>query len=268
MILFTGLPHEIHVKEKSFFLFVDIDGSFPMQAIRQELSSQYGRNIKLDRITYKQYQQPFSDCSVLEDNTLISPLEDRSIFDLVVATGYAYTRKLCFMVCRQVLVTKTCGCNSYDSSYRLENFNVCGQEKNTLLSGGCMTRLNANSTLNNQYCFPRCPLECRRSFFNMAISEYTYDKNYFNKYLNTFEYKDDVPNGTDLVDYLNNNMVELWINYDTYSHIEINEEPEITSEELLGQLGGHLHLFLGMSLLSFVELFELLSFVFVSYFLR
>ena len=247
---------------------MDVDGTYPLQTIRQEISSQYGRNINLNRFTYNQYQQPYSDCSMLGDNTLVAPLDDGSVFDLVVATGYSYTRNTCFMVCRQVLVTQTCGCNSYDINYRLPNFDTCEQENNTLSSGGCMTSLKANITFITDYCFPRCPLECRKSFFKTAISEYTYGKTYFSAYVDTFRYLDDVPNGTYLVDYLNVNLVEVRINYDTDSHVEYSEEPRMNGEELLGELGGHLHLLLGMSLLSFVEVFEILALTVVPYLMR
>ena len=241
---------------------MDIDGSYPLLNICQALSPQYGRIINLHRLTYKQYQQPYSDCSVLEDNTLVAPLDDRSVFDLVEATGYAYTRKTCYMVCRQVLVTQTCGCNSYDIQYRLANFDLCGYQADTLTDGGCMTKLKANSSFTAEYCFQRCPLECHKSFFQEAIGEYTNDKNYFNRFLDTFRYLDEVPNGTDLVDYAYENMVEVRINLDTNSHVQISEEPNMTGEELLSQLGGHLHLFLGMSLLSFVQLCELVRYIF------
>ena len=41
--------------------------------------------------------------------------------------------------------------------------------------------------------------------------------------------------------------------YEALAVIESEERPKISGEELLGMIGGHLSLFLGMSLLSFVE---------------
>ena len=40
---------------------------------------------------------------------------------------------------------------------------------------------------------------------------------------------------------------------------KVNEEPAMSGEELIGKIGGHLHLFMGMSLLSFVEIGELVA---------
>ena len=58
-------------------------------------------------------------------------------------------------------------------------------------------------------------------------------------------------------------FTELHVTYDTISNIEVTEEPKFSGEDLLAEIGNHLHLFLGMSLLSFVEVFEfVLSLVF------
>ena len=50
------------------------------------------------------------------------------------------------------------------------------------------------------------------------------------------------------------------IYYEDLSYLMIEEKAKISAEDLLGKLGGHLHLFLGMSLLSFVEVVELTVF--------
>ena len=42
----------------------------------------------------------------------------------------------------------------------------------------------------------------------------------------------------------------------------------MSGENLLGTLGGHLHVFMGMSLLSFVEIIELLLFIPIRIFWR
>ena len=54
-------------------------------------------------------------------------------------------------------------------------------------------------------------------------------------------------------------MIELRINYDTGSYIKVSEEPKMSGEDLFGEIGGHLHLFLGMSLMSFIEIVELVA---------
>ena len=56
---------------------------------------------------------------------------------------------------------------------------------------------------------------------------------------------------------LSDNLVEFSVYYDSLAYASVEESPKITFVELIGTLGGHLHLFLGMSLLSFLELVDI-----------
>ena len=259
-MLYAGIPAELcreNDNQLGFNFFFESETSMPIQACNISINPKIGKQITLKRNTYNQYQHPYSECSVLEDNTLVEPLDDRSIFDRVVNTGYSYSRKLCYDVCTQFLITRTCGCNSFKLSYQEKGFGLCTDNDDI----NCFIHFKFNITIILEFCLPRCPMECHRSFFTTSTVQYQYDKNYFNSYLNSFNFHNDVPNDTDLSEYAYNNMVELKINYDTFSYLEVNEEPKMSGEDLLGKIGGHLHLFIGMSLLSFVEILELLAFI-------
>ena len=121
------------------------------------------------------------------------------------------------------------------------------------------------------YCWPRCPLECSQSLFTKKVASYFYSASHLiqldaNAYAyNEPEYDYIVfdANGTIIaapmsvfVPNMVNNVVEFSVTYDSSSDISYSEEAKMSGEELLGAIGGHLHLFLGMSLLSFVELAE------------
>ena len=47
--------------------------------------------------------------------------------------------------------------------------------------------------------------------------------------------------------------------YNTLDYTLSEEEPKMTVDILIGAIGGHLHLFMGMSLLSFVEIYLLIG---------
>ena len=66
-------------------------------------------------------------------------------------------------------------------------------------------------------------------------------------------FPEDIQNAT-----LEANAINLEINYDDLAYVETLEKPKMSGEDLLAAIGGHLHLFLDMSLLSFVEIIELL----------
>ena len=65
--------------------------------------------------------------------------------------------------------------------------------------------------------------------------------------------EDDFENETSLI----NNAVKFSVYYEALGYTKLEEEPKMSGEDFLGIVGGHLHLFLGMSLLSFVEIFEI-----------
>ena len=177
---------------------------------------------------------------MFEDNTLVVPLDDHSIFDRVVKTGYTYSRNVCYMVCEQLIITQICGCNSYEFSYQEKSFDLCPvdsfmNKNNTNVTINCPFDVIYNfSNIFTEFCMPRCPMECHRSFFTASISDYKYDTNYFNIYLNNFDFRNDVPNNTDLNEYAYENMIEVLINYDTFSYLEVNEEPKMSGEDLFG----------------------------------
>ena len=58
----------------------------------------------------------------------------------------------------------------------------------------------------------------------------------------------------DLDQFINYNVVMIDIEYYSPEYTGISESPKMDWRELIGELGGHLHLFVGMSLLSFLLL--------------
>ena len=71
---------------------------------------------------------------------------------------------------------------------------------------------------------------------------------------------------TDFESNLEQSVLRLTIRYDSLANKETVKEPRMSWKSLLGELGGYLHIFLGMSLISFIEIFELITlFVFESY---
>lgn len=70
------------------------------------------------------------------------------------------------------------------------------------------------------------------------------------------------------IETIRESMVLVNVNYETMVTTVIRETPAMPLPTLLGNLGGQLGLFLGMSVLSFVELFEMLFILVWEYFVR
>ena len=90
---------------------------------------------------------------------------------------------------------------------------------------------------------------------------------YLKRQKHVIEFARQHANQTDFNLNLVDNLVEFTVYYDSLSYTLVDEEPKHNIERLLCTIGGHLHLFLGMSLLSFVELAEL-AFLAIYYFCK
>ena len=262
-VVYTGKPLRIS-QQRGFYLFIESDKSYPLLSTPIFLSTRSGRHIEVKKNSYIQYPAPYSDCQVLENNELIEDLLDRSIFDMVLATNYSYSRDICLTICKQQLNKEVCGCQLY-GNYLLNGTELCRLD--IMFENFCTFQGDANS-----FCMPRCPLECSRSDYRKQINAYTYQSSYFEKYEHNLNLTNDLSTNDDgtfniipytkMATFMYDTFVEFSIGYDSSLDAEYIEDPKMTGEELLGILGGHFHLFLGMSLLSFFEIVELLIVIF------
>ena len=258
-VFYTG-PPMMFSPQRGFNLFVENATRYPLMSTPTLLTTGLGHRIHIKRTSYEQYPTPYSTCQVLDDgqNTLVvaDPHFNRSIFDLVIATNYSYSRDTCVKVCTQLLNNETCGCQAYDN-YLLEDVKFCSI---LFPTDKCNIMVSVA-----EYCLPLCPLECTQNVYEKTIASYTYPINYFDAYESAFTGASDFYRRlfyqisiNDMSKYMYTTFVEFSLSYDSTTHEKFSEEPKMSGEELLGVLGGHLHLFLGMSALSFVEIVELI----------
>ncbi|GFN94209.1 acid-sensing ion channel 5 [Plakobranchus ocellatus] len=96
-----------------------------------------------------------------------------------------------------------------------------------------------------------CPRECEDIDYSADISY----ANIFSQFVETQAVKDDI---LLLNNSLRENLIDLSIFYKTLNVVEIVQEPALSLESVIGNLGGQMGLFLGASILSITELIELL----------
>ena len=238
----------IILKALEYYVYVEGSSSYPLWSYPTTIETGFSNVINIKKNVYKQYQYPYSDCSVLADNSLVVDLENRSIFDQTVnANSWPYTRDVCLRFCSDYTRDMFCKSNQYYFAYYLG----CTIYSNHFYSQG--------KTLDfSDFCYKRCPLECTSIVYTRNLFTYFHPPGYFDRYINI----------SNKADQLADNLIELRINYDRSFYWKNSEEPKMSGENLLGTLGGHLHVFMGMSLLSFVEIIELLLFIPIRIFWR
>ena len=114
-----------------------------------------------------------------------------------------------------------------------------------------------SGTYITENCLTKCPLECTQRLMSPSIITYTFPSSpaYVTYVQSLASLTSRFSTQKDFKS-LSNYLVQITVHYDNLAFVQVEEEEKMTMEDMVGILGGHLHLFLGMSLLSFVELIE------------
>jgi hypothetical protein len=162
--------------------------------------------------------------------------------------NYMYRQMNCYEVCICKQLTKQCNC-SCDNIYELTNAN-----KNCLDNNECYEKGLREFNFIEK-CQDLCPLKCNTSSFRSSSQEFeiSFDE-YGTKVKESFENYSSQFNLT-----MNKNRtLGLNVFFDELKYTKSIQIPKITIPSLVSTLGGTLGLFLGLSLLSFVEILDFL----------
>jgi hypothetical protein len=228
----------------------------------RDVASGYLSNIGLTRSFFNKLNQPYSDCiSNTSDPNSFNSIFYKSIFNILNIK--TYRQKNCLQLCLQEYINNQCQC--LDGSLP----NIYNQSKicNNLTTLHCIqdnkSKYFSNNTLVSQ-CYKYCPLECSSSSFLYSGSISRYPSMYYVNYLqNRLNILSKILEPNQTTKYLNSNNITkniVFINvfYDDLLTTFIQEIPAIDGDFLIGNLGGYIGLFAGLTVLSFVEILELL----------
>ena len=277
--LYAGLPDYwsymigLYAK-RGFYVYIHNATDYPFSTNPSPIviTPGYGVYINVLRTFYDQFNEwpyKYSDCRVNEENEVMGePLKDPYLFEEVVKTNFTYSRDTCILFCAQLQTTKKCGCNSYDIELKVEGFDLCLSPADR----NCSNDFYYNTFLSGNYitenCLDKCPLECSQRTLSPKLTYYNYPSlqdAYFTRYYNA-KMIDTFINQTDFntYDQLVYNLVKFNVYYDSLSYTKVEQKASITIDKLIGNVGGHLHFFLGISILGMFELLQFLGFVILS----
>ncbi len=193
-------------------------------------------NLVINKVITKKLSFPFSDCitkySFAPDKLDINPNQ----------TDYPYFQRECHILCKMQKEMEACNRSELfdlNSRYYFTNktqfwFNFffrehydCSKSKNSLLNS---IERDFAVIGPNQLCDKICPIEC--DSISYVITPYS--------------------------NFIGNRVSKINIYYEGSIYTAITEEPKQNFDNLLGTVGGLLGLFLGASLMSFFEIFDLI----------
>ncbi|CAF0901340.1 unnamed protein product [Brachionus calyciflorus] len=233
-----------------------------------ELSPGTQTNIAINRMFIYKLPQPYSDCiqgDLYENN-------ETYFVQMTLSKRENYSQSFCLDICYENYLVNECNCTDKDLNntcyLNTENFWCFYEMKKKFFD------LNFNEN-----CKQQCPIECERVTYKVAsLSTADYPSLFYEKILlnNSFIrerfkieenienlYSDSDDTGRKFYEEFRNSILSVNVYYDTDTYEKITETPETNFETLLANLGGQFGLFLGISLLSFLELIELFVWVIV-----
>lgn len=170
--------------------------------------------------------------------------------------GLNYTRRDCLELCTQKLLHDRHKCYSLRlPKIFLDNYPPCPFQ-------------TQQTFFNTSECVKLCPHECSSRKYDVSVSYADFPSrtvmdilmreiDYFKW---AFQLKKTANSSAsfDSLELARTSLVSLSIYYDDIRYTSITESPSITFVDLIASIGGTLGLFIGISLLSFVEVIELL----------
>ena len=253
LILNISVPETIKFLNPSSgaIIFIHNQSLYPLMVSEVSASPNFETNIAFSRVYYESQEKPYSSCDS-KANDINS--HDSDIFKLVHANTKKYSQTLCVFQCFQKLVIENCNCfvTIFPSFFHLRN--PCGDP----IQMNCTNKIVKNFYEDNyleKVCLKKCPLECDKEWFDLTISSNFYSNEKFEQALKNY-------NGSDET-YFNKsiNMEDLAVinlYYKDLNYLKITENPTIDLVGLISSIGGVGGLFLGISMLSLVEILEFL----------
>jgi len=208
---------------------------------------------EVERVFYQKLEAPYSDC--LKD--VKSFKLNKTLIEYILQSKRAYTQIDCYYVCSHLYALKesNCSCNS-----SLEDFsmNCIRQYKldDTKIQK-CVSNYLEEFRKNdqNEKCSTYCPLQCdSMDYLITPLNEQLPVSGNISK-MSKVDY---FPNGYNTYEEVKQNYLAIRVFYKELDYTLISEEPETESFNFVSNIGGILGLFLGISFLSFIEIFELL----------
>lgn len=215
-------------------------------------------NIGISRLFINHLPYPYSNCvKKIEDH-----LNSNNFF-AYLKNYYEitdYRQNFCLKACFQKFLISFCGCFDLKLPRQNNSSNISGcVEVNKI---NCIR--NGESIFYNSSeidkCYMDCPTECSQVIYDTKISTAGYPAEWYKKVLfNDSNFMKIIENTEDFD--IEKAILMVNVFYDQMYYTVINEAPAMTFEYVIGFIGGNFGLFVGISILSLVEIVEILFYL-------
>lgn len=203
--------------------------------------------------------KPFSNCDIDNQQPPSPQSLNSELYTLIYNSPFKYNRQLCYEICTTKLVISECNCSNSDVFSFFPKYEPCSFNKEKLK---CLRNFKTTLHSNEFIRFKcNCPLECNRTTYRTTMSYSSLVGQYYlQRIKNNWNLSEDLlslPTAAAAAESVRQSIVRVTIFYESLSYTETNENPSnLSMLFFLGTVGGIVSLFLGINVLSSLELLE------------
>jgi hypothetical protein len=254
--LFVGLPAiiEMFTKGLGALVFVHSANTSLMSLSGVSIGTNAETNIVVSRLEVQKLSSPYSECDIVTSS-------DSSLYELIKSNGYDYRQSDCIIQCFQKTLIETCGCYDVTKISYFVKATPCRSLND--IDVNCTNQLKQawTSSFIKEKCDPHCPIECESSQYLTSISSNYYPTVAYSKIISKSNIFDSEVNSYGSKGYsisLSQLILKVNVYFDSLSYTSITESPSQETISFVSNVGGLLGLFLGATVLSFLEFAEFL----------
>lgn len=205
------------------------------------------RQLLIDKVVEEKYPYPYNPCTT---QSKIKSLLGADVLRAMPPFAN-YRQESCLPICMLYTLSARCNCtNSYD---KRSTMSVSCSDKS---SEKCY-KSEARHFDYSRECLAKCPLECEKFYYSVRKEGLNFVDEISKKEQKQIEAKiKEIYNVTIKYSQISGGCIYLDFFFDVLNYMEITQYPKMDVSELLSNVGGTLGLFLGISLLTFIEIFE------------
>jgi hypothetical protein len=207
-------------------------------------------DLVISRNFVSKLEYPYGNC--LKDTTSSSEFTSYYFDYLVRTLNKSYSYKYCFGLCVQKQIMGSCNCTNTFMPIFNDSSHFCDNSVKVICMSQVVEHFENNQALKE--CLSFCPNECDTIEYGVTTYKALYPTNFYASILNE---KLKV-NGIN-VSNENSDQAFLKVNiyYKSLEYLVTTQKPQTSLENFFGNIGGTMSLYVGISILSFVEVFEL-----------
>jgi hypothetical protein len=201
--------------------------------------------------------KPYGECDIDNDSPNALSALDTPLYNLIKNSMYQYKRELCFTLCLQRLSLISCNCTN-PMFFSLFNDNDFCLTNDEIYCTDSIFGVKSIKTIYSD-CLKECPLECNTTVYEYALTSVDLIGELYSDFISkSLVLSSDFTKKTINAETSKKSFVKFFLSYSSLSYKLFTETPSLYLVDLLGNIGGNIGLFLGISLLSICEVVEVI----------